>query len=170
LVGSTAEALYPEEYNRSDNRPGVPSGIRTRVSRLRIWLPGPSSKDGDMANANNQRGDRPGIEPGHALLSERAPHQRSSSKYRRNREAVRENRTPVPSLARSDSTTELPPRTYGASSGNRTRIDGLEDRGPTLGRCPLELIPIYFTFFFELLARIALAISCIPGRRPASWA
>lgn len=54
---------------------------------------------------------------------------------------MEENRTPIPSLARSDSTTELPPQIREASSGNRTRIDGLEDRGPTLGRCPHEPVP-----------------------------
>lgn len=49
---------------------------------------------------------------------------------------MRGDRTPVPSLARSDSTTELSPQGAGADSGDRTRIDGVEARGPAFGRCP----------------------------------
>src|SRR5438045_2246001 len=58
--------------------------------------------------------------------------------------AMEENRTPVASLARSYSTVELPSQISGANSGNRTRIGGLEDRGPTVGRCSLYLIHFLF--------------------------
>lgn len=60
--------------------------------------------------------------------------------------AVKGNRTPIASMAHSHSTLELSPHISnplnlavlrgGAGSGTRTRIGGLEDRGPTFGRCP----------------------------------
>lgn len=46
LVGSCAWARAPEEARRQAERPGVPSGIRTRVSGLRVRLPRPSSMMG----------------------------------------------------------------------------------------------------------------------------
>jgi hypothetical protein len=176
LAGSTAEARAPEEDHRSANQPGVPSGIRTRVSRMRIWLPGPSSKMGtwqckivnrepsagfepatsrleDGRPSAGRRGheqllsteSRPGIEPGTAVLQTTFL-ARDPAREHETPRAVEENRTPVPSLARSDSTTELPPQNCEASSGNRTRIDGLEDRGPTLGRCPRDIVPDCYSY------------------------
>ena len=46
LVGSAAEARASGKERRSAERPGVPSGIRTRVSGVRTRLPWPSSRMG----------------------------------------------------------------------------------------------------------------------------
>jgi hypothetical protein len=55
LAGSIAEARAPEEDRWSANRPSVPSGIRTRVSRVRVWPPEPSSKMGTSSNECTER-------------------------------------------------------------------------------------------------------------------
>lgn len=78
-------------------------------------------------------------------------------------------------MARSDSTTELPPQVTERAAG----IEPASTEWKTVA-LPLDdareiffqtvLVVLVSFRFVELLARIALAISCIPGRRPAIWA
>ncbi len=148
---------------------GADSGIRTRIDgmearrptlgRARILPEPPAHQPGNRASAS-----------GPARVSERTHWPNGLHRPG----AVKGNRTPVASLARSHSTIELPPQNWrrGACPRRVTeRTAGVEPASAgwdpailTVGRCP------QYRDLEELLAGIAPTIPCIPNRCPAIWA
>ena len=128
-----ASVLPLDDNPEQRHRGGGASGSRTRVHGVRGRLPGPASRWGQV----RERGPSAGVEPAPSCLEDsrpsvgrrglierkenvagepagnrtRQPGFADQSAYPeiRLRGAVKENRTPVASLARSHSTIELPP-------------------------------------------------------------
>lgn len=106
-------------YQSSNREPSA--GVEPATSRLEDGSPSAGRRGHEqlLSFPTLPAESRPGIEPGTAVLQTTflARDPAHETKHDETPRAVEENRTPIPSLARSDSATELPPQIAKRAAG-----------------------------------------------------